>query len=112
MTIYSRMQTMKQQGLSKRPTFPAAYKKELETAYELLLKADQNSRLTTPKPARLLIAEGINVDRWRAKISEKERLENVKATRKVERQIQIAVDKARKLFLATGVQSCGSSPPY
>ncbi|POS83243.1 hypothetical protein EPUL_005593, partial [Erysiphe pulchra] len=64
---------------------------------------------------------GIYVCQWKLKISERERLKNAKANKKVERQVQIAFNKAQKLPLNTRVQarrkkreylkSCGSSPP-
>ncbi|POS88456.1 hypothetical protein EPUL_000152 [Erysiphe pulchra] len=77
-------------------TFPAAYKEGSEAAHELLLKADhQESQLAnleacvveqrmhrTKAWKTVYRRGGIIVDQWKARISEKERLENAKAIRK------------------------------
>ncbi|POS82483.1 hypothetical protein EPUL_004933 [Erysiphe pulchra] len=93
--------------------------KELRAAHEPLLKADHQEfqlvnseacvaeqRMRRTKAWKTTQrSRGINVGKWKAKISEKEKLENAKAIREVEIQIQIVVKKAQKLLIITGVQA-------
>ncbi|POS87486.1 hypothetical protein EPUL_001347 [Erysiphe pulchra] len=55
-------------------------------------------------------SRGINLGQWKTKISENESLENAKAIRKIEGQIQIAVNKAQKLLVTTGTLALFREP--
>ncbi|POS86741.1 hypothetical protein EPUL_000788 [Erysiphe pulchra] len=105
-TLLSRSRYVGQQGHdeieSEQPSQPTEFEHvniRLETNYEAAMLIKEITWKTAHRSGR------INVGQWKAKICEKERHENAKAIRKVERQIQIAANKAQKSLGTTGVQA-------